>query len=62
MRLFCECAVFQALGSQALGFQAYQDTGATRTRMSACRFDVPHTTHKTECKRLFDILSMIKAI
>jgi hypothetical protein len=62
MRLFCEFAVFQVLGSQVMGFQAYQDTGVTETRLSACCFDVQHTTHRTKCKHLFDILSMIKAI
>ncbi len=55
-------ALYQELGSQALGSQAYQDMAATQMRMSACHFDVPHITHKMECKHLFDILNMTKAI
>jgi hypothetical protein len=55
-------ALYQELGSQALGSQAYQDMAATPRQMSACHFDVPHITHKTECKHLFDIRNMTKAI
>ncbi len=54
--------LLQALGSQELGSQPYQDMAATQMRLSECHFDVRHITHKTECKRLFDILNMIKAI
>jgi hypothetical protein len=55
--------VLQALESQArLGSQEYQDMAATQILLSACHFDVPHITHRMECKHLFDTLSMIKAI